>query len=165
MDSLTNLFLNAHTQNKFQNYIKSYAQIDGVSYKWQDMVEFLEPRCKEKSIVSIVRSLTFVGMIYNQQQKGNKRLFGKGERTREQLGKQILEVVPLKLTCFKFMPTVPEFRVSGVLFWCLNQWSVLLGGYVYGIPTIIQVFLDRSFFYFAILPGYSPFTVLPKYKC
>ncbi|GJY45563.1 reverse transcriptase domain, reverse transcriptase zinc-binding domain protein [Tanacetum coccineum] len=101
-DSHEHLFFEcAYSSSVWQNVL-NVAGISGVSSQWEDIMLWLLPLSKSKTVTSIVGRLIVVATSYFLWHERNDRIHGKGDKKVEQVSKYVADLVRLKLASIKF---------------------------------------------------------------
>ncbi|GKA39579.1 hypothetical protein Tco_0732130 [Tanacetum coccineum] len=101
-DSHEHLFFEcAYSSSVWQNVL-NVAGISGVSSQWDDIMLWLLPISKSKTVISIVGRLIVAATSYFLWREQNDRIHGKGDKKVEQVSKYVADSVRLKLASIKF---------------------------------------------------------------
>lgn len=108
MDSQQHLFYECFYPKQVLDHMKNYSKLNEVSDNLQQVVSFMEPRCRGRAVSSVFRKLTLAATIYYIWQEWNLRHFQKKVRSTDQLINFSNKYMKLwlKLICFKFKDTV-----------------------------------------------------------
>ncbi|GJY18410.1 hypothetical protein Tco_0389901 [Tanacetum coccineum] len=82
--------------------VLNVAGISGVSSQWDDIMLWLLPISKSKTVISIVGRLIVAATSYFLWRERNDRIHGKGDKKVEQVSKYVADSVRLKLASIKF---------------------------------------------------------------
>ncbi|GJX41891.1 reverse transcriptase domain, reverse transcriptase zinc-binding domain protein [Tanacetum coccineum] len=101
-DSHEHLFFECSYSSNVWQMVLKMADIVGISSMWDDILAWLLPRSKSKSVTSIVGRLILAASSYFIWRERNSRIHGKGDQQAEQVSKYIIDAVRLKLASIKF---------------------------------------------------------------
>ncbi|GJZ40961.1 putative reverse transcriptase domain, reverse transcriptase zinc-binding domain protein [Tanacetum coccineum] len=101
-DSHEHLFFEcAYSSSIWQNVL-NVVGISGVSSQWDDIMLWLLPISKSKTVISIIGRLIVAATAYFLWRERNDRIHGKGNKKVEQVSKYVADSVRLKLASIKF---------------------------------------------------------------
>ncbi|GJW73978.1 reverse transcriptase domain, reverse transcriptase zinc-binding domain protein, partial [Tanacetum coccineum] len=100
--SHSNLFFECSFSSQFWMHVKSLADMDTIPPRLTDVMDFLIPISKGRSVVSVISRLLLGASSYYLWGERNARLFKKKTSTVLQIIEAITAIVRLNLVTFKF---------------------------------------------------------------
>nr|GEV22089.1 hypothetical protein [Tanacetum cinerariifolium] len=102
MDSHEHLFFEYSYSSKVWCFVRDLAGMESIQPRLEDIVSWLSPMATKRSFKSVVGKLSFAATTYVIWCERNNWLFKNTRRSLEELKDQIMVVVRLKLTTFRF---------------------------------------------------------------
>nr|GEU31441.1 hypothetical protein [Tanacetum cinerariifolium] len=102
MDSHEHLFFECVYSSNVWRFVRTFAGMESVSPRLEDIVDRLRPMAAKRTFKSIVGKLILAATAYFIWSERNNHLFKNVRRSLEELNDLIMVVVRLKLTTFRF---------------------------------------------------------------
>ena len=117
-DSHTHLFFECPFSLQVWLQVRSLAGMDAISPLLADVIEFIIPIAKGRSVVSILSRLVLAATSYFIWMERNSRLFNKKKSTVDEVVQVIVSTLRLKLVTFKFKKLTTRSRLL------LDKWKI-----------------------------------------
>ncbi|GJY57254.1 reverse transcriptase domain, reverse transcriptase zinc-binding domain protein [Tanacetum coccineum] len=117
-DSHDHLFFECSFSSQVWYQVRALCGIDSISHRLADVIAFIVPISKGKTVISILSRIVVAATSYYIWLERNGRLFKKKTSSLDQIVQVILSMVRLKLVTFKFKKMSTRSRLL------LDQWKI-----------------------------------------